>query len=106
MEHCPGEQTPPDGLTRFVRVRNMVDDRFVEFDFAIGDPNLYVELVLPKDAFDIFCAHNQVVRMSEEQARQVDADMAKWRYGNDIDAEAQARPDNVTPIHPAQQVTP
>ncbi len=70
-------------LTRYVRVRQVVDDRFVEFDFAIGDPSLYVELVLPKAAFETFCRHNEVVMMTEEQARAVDQDMEKWRYGDE-----------------------
>jgi phenol hydroxylase P0 protein len=70
-------------LARYVRVRRVVDDRFIEFDFAIGDPSLYVELVLPRAAFDAFCRHNQVVMMSEEQAAAVDADMEKWRYGEE-----------------------
>jgi len=70
-------------LTRYVRVRRVVDDKFIEFDFAIGDPSLYVELVLPRAAFDAFCRHNQVVMMTEEQAAAVDADMEKWRYGEE-----------------------
>lgn len=70
-------------LTRYVRVRDVVDDRFVEFDFAIGEPSLYVELILPKQAFDEFCRLNKVVEMTQEQASSVDADMEKWRYGDD-----------------------
>jgi phenol hydroxylase P0 protein len=70
-------------LKRYVRVRQVIDDKFVEFDFAIGDPSLYVELVLPKAAFDTFCHHNKVEIMSEEQAAAVDADMEKWRYGDE-----------------------
>jgi phenol hydroxylase P0 protein len=72
-----------DDLTRYVRIRRVIDDKFIEFDFAIGDPSLYVELVLPKAAFDQFCQHNHVTLMSEEQAAAVDADMEKWRYGDD-----------------------
>lgn len=69
-------------MTRYVRVRNTTPKRFVEFDFAIGDPSLYVELVLPEAAFEAFCANNHVVIMSDEQAAAVDADMDKWRYGD------------------------
>lgn len=70
-------------LKRYVRVRQVVDEKFVEFDFAIGDPSLYVELVLPKEAFDTFCRDNAVEMMTEEQARAVDEDMEKWRYGDE-----------------------
>lgn len=77
------ESTQMSDLTRYARIRRVVDDKFIEFDFAIGDPSLYVELVLPRDAFDTFCRHNQVVMMTDEQAEAVDADMAKWRYGEE-----------------------
>lgn len=70
-----------DQMTRWIRVRSEPDARFVEFDFAIGHPDLFVELVLPKDAFVQFCKHNQVVHMDEVMARQVDEDMVKWRFG-------------------------
>jgi len=84
MAHTDNQQAEPlADFTRYVRIRNVVDDKFIEFDFAIGDPSLYVELVLPKAAFEAFCRHNQVVMMTEEQARQVDADMEKWRYGEE-----------------------
>ena len=80
-----GASLPQPELTRYARIRRVVNDKFIEFDFAIGDPSLYVELVLPKNAFDEFCRHNQVVMMTEEQARAVDADMAKWRYGDEAE---------------------
>jgi len=70
-------------LVKYVRVRSKPDARFVEFDFAIGDPSLFVELVMPKGAFEAFCAANAVVHMSAEQMQAVDAEMAKWRYGED-----------------------
>lgn len=70
-----------NSLKRYVRIRGVINDKFVEFDFAIGDPSLYVELVLPKAAFNAFCEHNQVEMMTSEQSDAVDADMEKWRYG-------------------------
>ncbi len=82
MEHDSIDK-PFTELTRYVRVRRIVNDRFVEFDFAIDDPSLYVEMILPKDAFAAFCQHNKVVMMTDEQAAAVDADMEKWRYGKD-----------------------
>lgn len=71
-----------EGLKRYVRVRGLINDRFVEFDFAVGDPLLYVELLLPKAAFESFCRHNDVTMMTDEQGKEVDADMVKWRYGD------------------------
>lgn len=88
-EHSAGESATPsdsasDTLTRYVRIRGTLRNTFIEFDFAIGDPSLYVELVLPKAAFEAFCRHNEVVMMTDEQARQVDRDMQKWRYGDEL----------------------
>lgn len=70
-----------DQMTRWIRVRSEPGARFVEFDFAIGHPDLFVELVLPQAAFAQFCEHNRVVHMDEAMARQLDDDMVKWRFG-------------------------
>ena len=69
-------------LTRYVRVRKLTKG-FVEFDFAIGDPSIYIELILPPAAFEEFCKKNQAVNMTAEQAEMVDKDMRKWRYGEE-----------------------
>ncbi|MBQ0783355.1 MAG: phenol hydroxylase, partial [Amphritea sp.] len=42
-----------------------------------------VELIMPQGAFDQFCKTNDVVFMTEEQQQVVDAEMAKWRYGEE-----------------------
>jgi phenol hydroxylase P0 protein len=70
-----------DDMPRYVRVRSSTLDPFVEFDFAIGDPELYVELVLPRVAFEQFCSHNRVQHMNAQMSAAIDADMQKWRYG-------------------------
>lgn len=70
-------------LTKFVRVRSKPDARFIEFDFAISDPSLFVELVMPPEAFKNFCETNRVVHMTDEQIAEVDKDLEKWRYGED-----------------------
>lgn len=83
IQHSAAENTATqfNSLKRYVRIRGVINDKFVEFDFAIGDPSLYVELVLPRAAFKAFCEHNQVEMMTSEQSDAVDADMEKWRYG-------------------------
>ncbi len=70
-------------LMKYIRVRNNLDDRFVEFDFAIGDPHLFVELIMPPAAFKAFCEANDVVEMTREQMDSVDAEIKKWRYSED-----------------------
>ncbi|GAC18655.1 phenol hydroxylase subunit [Paraglaciecola arctica] len=69
-------------FTRYVRVRSAPEDTFVEFDFAIEYPELYVELALPKTAFELFCKHNNVVHMDKDMAKKVDDDAQKWRFGD------------------------
>ncbi|GGB87333.1 hypothetical protein GCM10011352_11580 [Marinobacterium zhoushanense] len=77
------QDRPFDPRIKYVRVRSEPGARFIEFDFAIGDPSLFVELVLPRAAFDKFCEINAVEHMSAEQIAAVDSEMAKWRYGEE-----------------------
>jgi phenol hydroxylase P0 protein len=74
-------QQRPFHERRFVRVRN-VHDGFVEFDFAIGDPQLYVELILTEGAFEEFCHTNSVEHLDEESATRLDQDKQAWREGD------------------------
>lgn len=68
-----------DQTTRYVRETGRVADRFVEFQFSIGDPTLYLEMILPEAAFHEFCAVQRAVRLTPEQGAHVDADRLKWR---------------------------
>lgn len=71
----------PIDVQKYVRITGKRNNQFIEFDFSIGDPQLYVELLLPFDAFEKFCADNQVAYLTPKQAAQVDYDRMKWRYG-------------------------
>lgn len=73
----------PNQLTKYIRITGKHDAQFVEFDFAIHDPTLFVELVLPQDAFQHFCEINQVVEMTQAQQDWNDAQEDKWRYGSE-----------------------
>ena len=73
--------TTVDDNTRFVRVTGTASGGFIEFQFSIGDPTLYLEMILPPDAFEEFCATNRVVHLTAEQGRFVDGDQARWRDG-------------------------
>lgn len=66
---------------RYVRLREQRPDGFVVFDFAIGDPGLACELIMPLAAYQEFCASNHVVHLSDAQAEQIDREALKWRYG-------------------------
>jgi phenol/toluene 2-monooxygenase (NADH) P0/A0 len=47
-----------DTNRRFVRVVEHRADGFVEFRFAIGEPSLFVEMMLSEAAFAEFCSLN------------------------------------------------
>lgn len=66
---------------RYVRVTGVRSNRFVEFDFSIGDPTLFVELMLPFEQFRQFCIRQNAQELNAEQQAQVDYDRLKWRYG-------------------------
>ncbi len=71
-----------DCRKKFVRVTGTRNDRFVEFDFAIAEPELFVEMILPLAAFEAFCAANDVIRLDEETGALLDADKREWRHGD------------------------
>lgn len=45
---------------RYVRVTDR-SEQWVEFEFSIGDPQIFVELVMPPMQFQSFCAEQQAV---------------------------------------------
>jgi phenol/toluene 2-monooxygenase (NADH) P0/A0 len=63
MPRLDPSNSPPsfDTAKRFVRLTQVRADGFVEFEFAIGDPELAVELILPADAYREFCRDNHAV---------------------------------------------
>ncbi len=66
---------------RYVHVTKIIDNKYVEFEFAIDDPTINVELVLPFEHFKKFCSDNDVLHMTPEQASLVEYDRLKWRFG-------------------------
>jgi phenol hydroxylase P0 protein len=48
-----------DTTRRFVRVHGERANGFIEFDFAIGEPEVFVELILGREAFAEFCVTNR-----------------------------------------------
>jgi phenol hydroxylase P0 protein len=77
--------TAVNAQTRYVRVTSEARRGLVEFQFSIGDPTLYLEMILPRAAYEEFCATNKVVHLNADQGRMVDADRAKWRAGETKD---------------------
>ena len=65
---APGMSTTPppsedrwDVQRRFIRIVQEHDNGMVEFEFAVGEPGLYVEMVMPRQQFEEFCAMQAVV---------------------------------------------
>jgi len=59
------EEKKFDPKRKFVRVTELRENGLVEFDFAIGEPELFAEMILPAAAFDEFCAANKVTFVDE-----------------------------------------
>ena len=65
VQHAsPGDAPPAFDLRRYVRLLQVRPDGFVEFEFAIGEPELAVELILPADAYRAFCRDNGVIELT------------------------------------------
>ena len=45
---------------RFIRIVEEHASGMVEFEFAVGEPGLYVEMVMPRAEFETFCADQGV----------------------------------------------
>lgn len=64
--------------TRYVRVTSRARPGFVEFNFSIADPTLFLEMILPVNAYVEFCRVNQVQFLTPEQEDMVDRSEAVW----------------------------
>lgn len=65
-------QTPEiDSKRRFVRKLHERSNGFVEFEFAIGEPEIFVELILPREDFEAFCVSNK-------------AEILPWKSPDDV----------------------
>lgn len=73
-----------DTTRKFVRVIEMKKNGIVEFEFAVGEPELYVEMLLPVKAFEEFSAAHQVMTLDETSSLQVAAagseEDAQWGW--------------------------
>ena len=65
-----------DVTRKYVRVLGSLPSGLVEFEFAVGEPEMVVELVMPKAAFDEFCASNHVEFINSSAASPADGEAA------------------------------
>lgn len=69
------------GQRCYVRVTGALGNRFVAFEFSIGDPELSVDLVLLIDQFREFCARHDASFLTPEEGVRLDYERLKWRFG-------------------------
>ncbi|MCU7916436.1 MAG: phenol hydroxylase subunit [Candidatus Thiodiazotropha sp. (ex Gloverina cf. vestifex)] len=67
----------------YIRVIGERLGKFVEFEFSINDEDLTVELILPHDAFKIFCDKHQarLIHRPEEIGNEVNNNRRPGLYG-------------------------
>ena len=75
---------PPgfDTTLRFVRVTGERPNGFVEFDFAVGEPDLAVEMILTRAAFAEFCERNAVEILAPQAEPQAAPSDWDWRLAD------------------------
>ena len=66
-------------LKKYVRVTGVRSGRYVEFEFSVNDADLTVELILPFDAFDEFCALQEAVRLPPAEEIAGEYEKLAWR---------------------------
>ena len=69
-------------LRHFVHITSEKRAGFVEFNFSINDPGLFIEMILPTKAFDEFCKRNDVTFLSPDEVIAVEQQQIKWRDGD------------------------
>ena len=79
-EVSPTAESGFDANRRYVRVCERRADGFVEFEFAIGEPELFVELIMAAPAFDEFCAANKVTFIDDKGRLKLGDEDAEWRW--------------------------
>jgi len=62
-DSAPVSEHAPDVTRKFVRLKEERAGGMVIFDFAIGWPDLSVELMMPRAAFDEFCTTHRVEQL-------------------------------------------
>ncbi len=82
LHQLPPRKPAFDVAKRYVRFRELHDDGYVSFAFAIGDPELAVELILPLPDYQAFCREQRVIYLTRDKAAAFDREQAKWREGS------------------------
>lgn len=79
LHQLPPRKPAFDVAKRYVRFRELRDDGYVSFAFAIGDPELMVELILPLPDYQAFCREQRVIYLTRDPAAALDHEQAMSR---------------------------
>lgn len=79
LHQLPPRRPAFDVGRRYVRYRALDERGYVQFEFAIGDPELAVELVLPLPAYQEFCRTHAVTYLVRQPGRGFDFENTTWR---------------------------
>lgn len=71
-----------DVARRYVRVNRWRNDGFVEFELAVGDADLRVELILPRESFEVFRSRPGIETLSDDAVAQARAREQAYLYGH------------------------
>lgn len=71
-----------DTSRRFVRVCGERGNGFIEFEFAIGEPEVFAEMILERQAFIEFCQLNRVEMLPPKEASGLDISDWDWRMSD------------------------
>ncbi len=78
MERSYGKSSFDPART-YVRVVKTREDGFIEIEFAVGDPELFVEIILPQAAFEEFRAMNKATLLGASEVAPGEASDLEWR---------------------------
>ncbi len=73
------------GFEKTATIIGIRRNRFIEFEFTVGAPELTVELVMPLAAFREFCELNHVRTVTTKADVKKDYEQLIWREGRGRD---------------------
>ena len=74
-----GDESMFDMRRRYVRLVRERDTGLVEFEFAIGEPQVFVEMAMERPAFDAFC-RDQGVTPTQGALAEAERDTAERQW--------------------------
>ena len=81
MDTKPQPDAQWDVSRKYVREVQQHDNGMVEFEFAVGEPGLFVEMVMPRAEFEDFCAMQGVQPTQGRLPEQADGSAAhEWDW--------------------------